>query len=142
MAMKVLLAYDGSEGGKKALEWLVAFGKETPVEVRIVNVFHFPNGGWAEYITGGVQQAVESLVVRAEEVLEEAAKAFSAQNVVAKPIFLEGYPATEIIRYLNMEPMDLVVCGSRGLSGFESLMLGSVAHSLVNHSPVPVLVVK
>ena len=36
---------------------------------------------------------------------------------------------------------DLIVTGSRGLGGFGELLLGSVSHQLVQHAPVPVVVI-
>lgn len=47
-----------------------------------------------------------------------------------------------LIEYLTREKTDLVVCGSRGLGGFEKLLLGSVSSDLVAHSPASVMVVR
>ncbi len=139
---KVLLAYDGSAGSGKALAWLADFAKQTPLEIVVVNVFHFPDTQWSDYLATGTQRALDILVRRAEAVLEEAEKLFTERGVAVKTIFLDGAPAVEIIRYSSAESIDLIVCGSRGLGGFEALLLGSVAHNLVTFSPLPVLVVK
>jgi nucleotide-binding universal stress UspA family protein len=139
---KVLLAYDGSESSKKALVWLADFAKQTPVKIVIANVFHFPGTEWSEYVTSGTQSAMKALLEKAERVLDEGKKMLLESGLIATGIFLEGYPATEIIRYAAEESIDLIICGSRGLGGFESLLIGSVAQNLVAHSSVPVLVVR
>ena len=37
---------------------------------------------------------------------------------------------------------DLIVIGSRGLSGMKRLVMGSVSESVVRHAPCPVLVMR
>jgi nucleotide-binding universal stress UspA family protein len=38
--------------------------------------------------------------------------------------------------------VELIVVGTRGLSGFKKLLLGSVSGALVSHSPCSVLVIR
>ncbi|WP_269085328.1 universal stress protein [Peribacillus muralis] len=48
---------------------------------------------------------------------------------------------TALLEHVNTHNCDLIIMGSRGLSGFKEF-LGSVSHYIVQHSPVPVLLVK
>jgi nucleotide-binding universal stress UspA family protein len=57
-------------------------------------------------------------------------------------IFLEGDPATEIVRYTQDAGIDLVVMGTHGRTGIERLVLGSVAERVLRDAPCSVLVVK
>jgi len=50
-------------------------------------------------------------------------------------------PAPTLIAVANEVKADLIVTGSRGLGGFGELLLGSVSHQLVQHAPVPVVVI-
>lgn len=52
-----------------------------------------------------------------------------------------GDPATSIIAYAVENDIDLIVMGTRGKTGFERYMLGSVAEKVVRASPIPVLTV-
>jgi nucleotide-binding universal stress UspA family protein len=57
-------------------------------------------------------------------------------------VFLEGNPATEIVRYATDASMDLIVMGTHGRTGLEKLLMGSVAEKVMRDAPCSVLVVK
>jgi nucleotide-binding universal stress UspA family protein len=57
-------------------------------------------------------------------------------------VFLEGDPATEIVRYAHDALIDLVVMGTHGRTGLERLLMGSVAEKVLRDAPCSVLVVK
>jgi nucleotide-binding universal stress UspA family protein len=46
-----------------------------------------------------------------------------------------------LIRQINEGGHDLVVMGSRGRGAVRAALLGSASHYVLNHSPVPVLIV-
>ncbi len=48
----------------------------------------------------------------------------------------------EIVEYAEKMKIDMIVIGSRGVTGFKKLLLGSVASGVVTYSHCPVLVVK
>ncbi len=47
-----------------------------------------------------------------------------------------------IVEYAEHENIDLLVIGSRGLTGFKKLLVGSVASGVVTYAHCPVMVVK
>jgi nucleotide-binding universal stress UspA family protein len=53
-----------------------------------------------------------------------------------------GDPTEEIIRLSNIYQADLIVLGSRGLTGVNRILKGSVSSQVVNEATCPVLVVK
>jgi nucleotide-binding universal stress UspA family protein len=57
-------------------------------------------------------------------------------------VFVEGDPATEIIRYARDAGIDLVVMGTHGRSGLERMLMGSVAEKVLRDGPCSTLVVK
>ncbi|WKB36071.1 universal stress protein [Terrilactibacillus sp. S3-3] len=76
----------------------------------------------------------EDIISKAKEVLKDLPNRTHAY-------VKEGQVLRTILEQINENDYDLVVIGSRGLSGFKEF-LGSVSHSVVQHSSVPVLVIK
>src|SRR5215475_13142985 len=53
------------------------------------------------------------------------------ENIPVHHVFLEGDPATEIIRYAADAGVDLIVMGTHGRTGLERLLMGSVAEKVM-----------
>jgi nucleotide-binding universal stress UspA family protein len=53
-----------------------------------------------------------------------------------------GRPAERILALVEERPPDLLIVGSRGLSGPGRLLLGSVSDALAHHAHCPVLIVR
>lgn len=65
-----------------------------------------------------------------KEQLGEVTQVFIERGLSVKTIVMDGDPASQLIQCVAKETVDLMICGSRGVDGFESLLLGSVAHKL------------
>ena len=63
-------------------------------------------------------------------------------SIATHHVFLEGDPATEVVRYARDASMDVVVMGTHGRTGLERLLMGSVAEKVLREAPCSVLVVK
>jgi nucleotide-binding universal stress UspA family protein len=66
------------------------------------------------------------------------------KNVKVKSDVVIGISSVvkEIIDYAEKNKVDMIVIGSRGLSGFKKMLLGSVASGVLIYSHCPVLVTK
>jgi universal stress protein A len=73
--------------------------------------------------------------------LEEVAAALGLgpDRVVAATVW--GDPSDEILRCAREHQADLIVCGTHGRSGWDHIVMGSVAERLVRLAPCPVLTV-
>lgn len=63
-------------------------------------------------------------------------------NIPVRHVFLEGDPATQIVRYARDSGVDRIVMGTHGRTGTERLLMGSVAEKVLRDAPCSVLVVK
>ncbi len=57
-------------------------------------------------------------------------------------IVLDGHVSTEILTFLNENPVDIVVVGSYGLSGMGLVFFGSVAKRISYKAPCSVMIVR
>ncbi|AWR97852.1 universal stress protein [Acidianus sulfidivorans JP7] len=138
MFEKILVPYDGSEQAKKALDIAVELARKYNSKLYIIEVVDetvFENSGILPPLS-----AIEELRKKAQKDVEEAAKKAQGLEVVNE--VLSGDPGSTILEYSSNNGISLIVMGSRGLSKFKRLLLGSVSTVVVNHSSVPVMIVK
>jgi nucleotide-binding universal stress UspA family protein len=64
------------------------------------------------------------------------------EKIPVHHVFLEGDPATEIVRYAGDAGMDLIVMGTHGRSGLERLLVGSVTEKVMREASCSVMAVK
>ena len=86
-----------------------------------------------------------SLTQYARENAEVALADIAAQfgkDVATTTVVRFGKPVDEISKLIGEENADLVVMGTHGRSGFNRLLIGSVAERIVRSSSVPVLTVR
>jgi nucleotide-binding universal stress UspA family protein len=83
----------------------------------------------------GIMKASEKLVGPFIELLEKAEVTFDVR-------ILEGAPGNKIPEVAKIEKIDLIVMGSRGVTDFAGLLLGSVAHLVLHKSDCPVFITK
>ncbi|WP_338598602.1 universal stress protein [Sulfolobus tengchongensis] len=138
----IILAYDGSENAKRALNVAVDLAKRYEAKLTIVEVID------TSVLVGMGLGPVPSEVInqmydKAKRDVEEAKeKATSSGVKEVEAVNIEGDPASALLDYAGKVGADLIVTGSRGLSTVKRLFLGSVSSRLVHEAKIPVLVVK
>ncbi len=140
MINKIIIGYDGSEHAKAAIEFLKTLEEFKKAELHVVTVVDF-----TQLYSYGVdipQSVYESIKKHNEEMLKNAVNEIKAAGGNSIGVMLEGSPADAILEYAQKINADMIVVGSRGLSTFRGLLLGSVSAKLVRESKIPVLVVK
>ncbi len=131
--MKILLAYDGFEYSKHALEEAAKLAAEDASTVTIVGVV--PPTARGTKSGGHV-----ALPPHAEEDLKIAHDFLRERGIEAETKIRHGDPAEELIREATEGGYDVAVAGSRGLGPVGQLVLGSVSRKLVKGMPCPVVV--
>jgi nucleotide-binding universal stress UspA family protein len=134
--LKVLVAYDGSERSRRALDWTTRFVQP---EVTVISVLQTLAG--SEPITDAVDPA-SALLANKQNLEEVIAAALGKYGIAPKLITAAGNPAEEIVRAAEAGAFDLVVVGAQGMNAIERFLLGSVSARVARYAPCPVLVVR
>jgi nucleotide-binding universal stress UspA family protein len=142
----ILIAYDGSDDAKAAIEQA---GKLFPgATVTVLTV-------WERFIdTMARAGAGAGMIVDYDEIDTQSAQSAAEQSeegvklanesgltATAKTAVVDSTISDAILDEAASSGASAVVTGSRGYTGVKSLMLGSVSHHLVQHADLPVVVV-
>src|SRR5918995_3886159 len=152
---KILVPVDGSSASMKAVQYAAHLAEletsETSdaAELIVLHVLEdIKQGGaiglQAKYgnvrLVEGFKKARKKAALEWLKQIEEAAR---KKGIPLKSEVLDGDSKVEIIiDYANENSVDLIVMGSRGLTGFKRLLLGSVANAVVSNARCPVMVVR
>ncbi len=136
---KILCPIDFSQHAELVVEWAIHLAQEHDSEVLLLHAYHLPvefqqlEGAYlpADFWDSVKQEAERSLAIYAERA--------RTSSVSVREIVREGYPASVIQEEAREENADMIVMGSRGLSGLKHLLLGSIAERVVQKAHCPVL---
>lgn len=141
MFKRILLAYDGSEHSQRAAgiagELARACGD---VRIYIVCVQDMiPYGLGESYIL--INELIDEQTRRGKNLLRDAAKIIG-EGLEIQDELLFGSPAEQILEMAEKHQCDLIIMGTRGVSGLRGLLLGSQIQKVISHADCPVLAVK
>jgi nucleotide-binding universal stress UspA family protein len=131
---QILVAYDGGEPARRALQTGIDLVKKFGGSLAVVSVIpvhagRTPIDPWDDRLVHDQQ-------------LADARHIVAEQGVVAE--FLEpfGEPAAAIERVAEMGHFDTIVVGSRGLGTIARFLQGSVSEHVVTHATATVVVAR
>ena len=134
---KILVATDGSEHGRNALDEALELAASVGATVTILYVRHTPLPVLGEPF---YQRVLSDELRRANETVTIAAAVAHSMGVEAEIEVLEGDPAGRILELARLRDVDLIVIGSRGLGPIAGALRGSVSREVVQRADRPVLV--
>jgi len=142
---KILVAVDGSNPSFNASNYAIDLAKRYDAELIVLNIVSPVPYSQFEYANIGRMKEIETMEKeKAQQKLDKVKQKATEKKVSVKTDVLIKYTSVvkEIVEYAEKMKIDMIVIGSRGLTGFKKLLLGSVASGVVTYSHCPVLVVK
>jgi nucleotide-binding universal stress UspA family protein len=142
--MKMLLAVDGSNDTKKMLAYVVTHGEcfGANSELFVVNVQMPLPLPLRSLRKDGREEELAFYQSEADAILSPISKFLTRHGLKFETKVLFGSAPEEILKASKKFKVDLIIIGTRGRSRLARLFLGSVAHSVVSISPIPVLVIR
>jgi nucleotide-binding universal stress UspA family protein len=136
---KILIATDGSDKNRDAVKEGLKIAAACNSMVYLVYVIDTGTiSAVPTDVSGGSMYQV--LEEEGRRAMENAGNL--AGGMKSECLLLAGKPAPEIIRFAGENGVDLIVIGTKGKTGIERLLLGSVAENIIRGAHCPVLVVK
>jgi nucleotide-binding universal stress UspA family protein len=136
MAYTIVVGYDGSDGGKAALDEAVGLAGRLSGEVLVTYAF----GGRKQY-AGAPLTPRRKLKEMGEKLLEEALARVGDSGVTVAPLLVDDDAWQGLRSVADQHGAAMIVVGTHGASPLTGMLLGSTAYRLVHSSTTPVLIV-
>ncbi len=149
--MKILVATDGSEYSKAAIDALAnVVAKPETTAFKIVSSVEFPtmlptNGfimASADYYDQFEKAGHEQSKISVEHAETQIRSLFPNETLDITAEVVGGSPQRVLVEKAAEWGADLIVIGSHGYGFWSRALLGSVSNSVVHHAPCSVLVVR
>ena len=142
MFHKILVATGGSPWSEKAVQYAIEMAKDYGLHVVILHVITDAPPYFIAEAGASVDQVLEGSEETGRGILAEAIERAEVAGVESATELAWGRVPEVVCRVAQDRGCDLIVVGSRGLTGFKRLMLGSISNAVAAKAPCPVLVVK
>jgi nucleotide-binding universal stress UspA family protein len=156
MFNKILVAIDIREIDKSAFNQVLSLAKSTGAKLMFLNVIapdeqNYPNPfiysgyeyNWGnESLVTVYQEQWTKFKQQGLEALRSLAAEAKAAGVEAEFSQDFGNPGRTICNLAQRWSADLILVGSRGLTGVKEMFLGSVSNYVTHHAPCSVLIVR
>ncbi len=140
MIKKILVPIDGSDHSRKALQYASDIASKYKAIVYLLHVVApLPSIPYEDI----VEEMRESQERFAKKILGEAVRKIKKKGITNfQSTMLHGDPARGIVDFAKRNDIDMILMGSRGAGGLQSLLLGSVSHRVCHLADCTCVTVK
>jgi nucleotide-binding universal stress UspA family protein len=130
---KILIATDGSEYTKKAVDHGIELANNNGAKIHAIYVIDTSAYGSIP-LSAPMEYAYSLLRQEGDMAIKYVTDRAEAAGLEAEGIIAQGHPAEE-------NSIDLIVMGILGKSGLDRFLMGSVADKVIRNSKIPVIAV-
>ncbi len=144
MYQRILVPIDGSATSERALDEAIKFAQQQNSRIELVHVlediWYFDNENYLNYA-----ELVQTMRYSGEKILAQAQNKFLQAGVMVDIRLLEAQGervANVIINEAKNSLADLIIIGTHGRSGFNRMLLGSIAEGVMRMAHIPILLIR
>jgi nucleotide-binding universal stress UspA family protein len=142
MYKRILVATGGSPWSEAAVAYALRLAACVDAELRILTVLSVPPTSVVADTVVVFDLLMDSVEQEGKRRLHKAAVYATLAGVAYETLIKWGNIPDTILQTADEEACELIILGSRGLSGWKRLMLGSISNAVAAKATQPVLVVK
>ncbi len=139
---KILFPLDLTENSSKILPYVLSMSEKYDSMIYLFHVVQDLNRWGKLYVP---HPSMDIFQKEANEAAKKAMDKICENKLQGCPNFqkkiVSGDPATEILKIIDSEGIDMVIMGTHGRKGLEHTIFGSVAENVVRKSSAPVLII-
>jgi universal stress protein A len=138
----ILVPIDFSDDSRAALKLAVELAKNFEAKIHLLHCYQDFVGDLSIYDLTAPEDFYHALHQAAGAKLDELRSELKSEAVHVSTEVCASLPSEAICQSAASNHVDLIVMGTRGISGIRHVILGSVAERTVRSAPCPVLTVK
>ncbi len=142
MYKHVLVATGGSPWSNAAVAYAITIAARTGASLHILTVLTNPGSYATPDVMGATDMVVDLVERQGQDLLEQAAAQAQTAGVACQTLRRWGGVPETILQTATEENSELIVLGSRTVSGWKRLQLGRIANAVASKAQQPVLVIK
>jgi nucleotide-binding universal stress UspA family protein len=143
---RIMVAFDGSKDAAKAVSLAASLSLKFGAELTLIHVFASPTIAFSAASgmpTPDYSDLEDAAKDAGQKILSRGLKLATDAGVKPRGELIEASSVVEaLVDFAAKYGADLIVVGTRGMTGFKKLILGSVSSGLISHAHCPVLVAR
>ena len=137
----ILIPTDDSEGALAGAKCGIALASRTGADVHVLSVFDVPDGSLEEAdVEDSIRSALEAEAKEAVENIADLVRSHDSDLDVTTTV-TQGTPFQSIREYAGRREIDVIAMGTKGRTGVDRILLGSVTENVLRTARTPVLTV-
>jgi nucleotide-binding universal stress UspA family protein len=142
---RILVPIDGSNCSMRAAKYAIEVARFQKAQILCIHVIASLPYGYGADVGSAIEQYFEDVTNQARSWFNKVIEIAKNEGIndVKTDIFMDVKSVTDaIIDYASNENIDLIVIGTKGRTGLQRFLLGSVANGVVQHAHCPVMLVR